>query len=273
MSTTFGRGFHARIGQPVDSLAYDRWTGRWSRPFVPSVLAAAKVRRGCRVLDVSTGTGEAAIAIRPVVGSSGSLVGVDISTAMLEAARQRLNDPMFCPVMADGESLPFKDESFDAVVCQLGLQFFPHPELGLAEFQRVLRQGGYAAVCVISTAERAPVWGIFADVLAGYLPEQRHVIQLSFSLADPKRLADIFSNAGFRDIRVERQRHEDSFDSFDDYWSPIEAGTGSIPQAYLALSDVDRSGVREEVRTRISKFETDGRLIMSVEMLIGRGCA
>jgi ubiquinone/menaquinone biosynthesis C-methylase UbiE len=98
MSTRFGRGFHARIGQPVDSSAYDRWTGRWSRPFVPSVLAAAKVRPGCRVLDVSTGTGEAAMGIRNAIGGSDPVFGADVSISMLEAARQRLSDPSFCPV-------------------------------------------------------------------------------------------------------------------------------------------------------------------------------
>jgi hypothetical protein len=60
-------------------------------------------------------------------------------------------------------------------------------------------------------------------------------------------------------------------ESFDDYWKPIEAGIGSIPQAYLALPEVDRRSVREEVRERLSQFESDGQLLMSVEMLIGSG--
>src|SRR5258708_1202786 len=60
MSTTFGAGFHAAPGKAVDASAYERWTGRWSRLFVPAVLAAAAVGPKCRVLDVSTGTGEAA---------------------------------------------------------------------------------------------------------------------------------------------------------------------------------------------------------------------
>jgi ubiquinone/menaquinone biosynthesis C-methylase UbiE len=273
MSTTFGPGFHTSAGQAVDALAYDRWIGRWSRSFVPAVLAAANIKRGHRVLDVSTGTGEAAMAILPVVGTAGSVIGADIASAMLEAARQRLNNSSFWPVSADGQALPFKDGSFDAVVCQLGLQFFPHPEVGLTEFHRVLRRGSCAAVCVISTPDRAPVWGILADVLSGHLPEQRHVIQLSFALADPRRLVDLLSAAGFHDIRVERRRHEDEFVSFEDYWNPIEAGTGSIPQAYLALAEADRGAVREEVRKRLSRFEVDGRLVMSVEMLIGSGRA
>ena len=123
----------------------------------------------------------------PIVGASGLVSGADISPAMVEAARDRLNDPSFWPVAADGQALPFADGSFDAVICQLGLQFFPDPALGLLEFRRVLHLGGYAAACVISTPDRAPMAGI-ADAISRFLPEQRNILYLSFALADPKRL-------------------------------------------------------------------------------------
>jgi ubiquinone/menaquinone biosynthesis C-methylase UbiE len=124
MNTNFGPGFHVAPGRAVDTSAYDRWTGRWSRLFVPAVLAAAEVGSGCRVLDVSTGTGEAGLIMLPIVGASGLVIGADISPAMLEAACNRLREPSFWPVAADGQALPFKDGSFDAVRCQPGLQFF-----------------------------------------------------------------------------------------------------------------------------------------------------
>ena len=137
MSTGYAPGLHVVSGQAVDASAYDRWVGRWSRLFVPSLLAAAQVSPDGVVLDVSTGTGEAALMALPIVGSSGMVVGADIAPEMLEAARIRLNAPLFRPVAADGQALPFKDDSFDAVICQLGLQFFPDPALGLLEFRRV----------------------------------------------------------------------------------------------------------------------------------------
>src|SRR5216683_2362266 len=121
MKASLAPGFHVAPGRAVDSAAYDRWTGQWSRLFVPGVLAAAGVRPGSRVLDVSTGTGEAALAIMPIIGSSGFLIGADIAPAMLEGARGRLNEPAFLPVAADGQALPFADASFDAVIYQLGL--------------------------------------------------------------------------------------------------------------------------------------------------------
>jgi ubiquinone/menaquinone biosynthesis C-methylase UbiE len=226
-------------GRAVDCWAYDGWVGRWSRLFVPTVLEAAEVKPGSRVLDVSTGTGEAASMVLPIVGPSGLVLGADISPAMLEAARDRLREPSFWPVAADGQVLPFRDSSFDTVTCQLGLQFFSDPAPGLKEFRRVLRIGGRAAVCVISTADRAPMWGILAQVLSRFVPEQKNIIDLSFSLADPKRLENLFASAGFRDIRAARHENKDVVEGFHEYWEPIEAGAGSLPQIYLALSEVD----------------------------------
>jgi ubiquinone/menaquinone biosynthesis C-methylase UbiE len=271
VSMTFGPGFHVAAGRAVDGSAYDRWTGRWSRLFVPAVLAAAEVAPSYRVLDVSTGTGEAALMSLPIVGISGLVIGVDISPAMLEAARDRLDEASFLPVAADGQSLPFKDGCFDAVTCQLGLQFFPDPTRGLVEFRRVLRAGGCVAACVISTPNRAPMWGILADTVARFLPQQREALHLSFALADPGRLESMLASAGFREIHVERETREATMESFDEYWDPIEAGVGSIPQAYLALAEEDRRSVRDEVKRRLAQFESEGKLRMSVEMFIGSG--
>jgi SAM-dependent methyltransferase len=273
MKTKLAPGFHVAPGRAVDASAYGQFVGQWSRLFVPLVLFAAGVQPGSRVLDVSTGTGEAALAIMPVIGSSGRLIGSDIAPAMLESARARLNDSAFLPVAADGQLLPFADGTFDAVVCQLGLQFFPKPDLGLAEFRRVLRSGGRTGICVISTPDRAPMWGILADVLGRFLPDQRSIVQLSFSLADPIRLEKLLIGAGFQEVRVERHSREGGFESFDEYWEPIQAGTGSIPQIYLTLSDAGRRAVRDEVRAKFAEFESGGRLHMSVDMLIGSGSA
>jgi ubiquinone/menaquinone biosynthesis C-methylase UbiE len=273
MSVNFGSGLHAAPGRAVDTLAYAQYIGRWSRLFVPAMLAAAEVAVGDRVLDVAAGSGEAAAMALPAVERTGGVVGADISWAMLHAARARLSSASFRPVVMDGQALAFRDASFDAVVCQLGLQFFPDPARGVMEFRRALRPRRWAAVCVISTPERAPMWGVLADVLSRYLPDQREALHLGFALADTARLERLFGAAGFRDIRVQREVRQGTVESFDEYWRPIEAGTGQIPQAYLALPESSRRAVREEVHARLSEFEVDGRLFMSVEMLIAAGQA
>jgi len=237
------------------------------------VVSAASIAPGSRVLDVSTGTGEAALGMLPIVGESGSVIGVDIAPAMVIAARSRLNDRSFVPIAADGQQLPFKSSSFDAAVCQLGLQFFPDPLRGLREFHRVLRDGCRAAVCVISTPDRAPMWGILADAISRYVPEQRDVLHLSFSLSDADRLKRMFLAAGFQSVRVERVRKQDTIDGFDEYWNPIEAGMGSIPQVYISLREAERIRVQQEVTNELSRFEANGKLVMEIEMLIAVGTA
>jgi ubiquinone/menaquinone biosynthesis C-methylase UbiE len=273
VKTNFAPGLHVATGQATNVSAYDRWVGRWSRLFVPAVISAAEVGPGRRVLDVSTGTGGAALMALPAVGACGLVIGADIAPAMLFGARDRLKDPSFYPVAADGQALPFKSGTFDAVICQLGLQFFPDPARGLAEFYRVLKHGCCAAVCVISTPDRAPMFGVLADVLSRFVPEQRDLLQLSFALADASRMEHMFASAGFRGVRVERAQHEDTIGSFDEYWDPIETGVGSQPQLYVALSEIDRRAVREEVESRLSPFLSNGHLMMSIEMLIGVGRA
>jgi uncharacterized protein YbaR (Trm112 family) len=165
----------------------------------------------------------------------------------------------------------FRDDCFDAVICQLGLQFFPDPAQGLSEFYRVLRPGRKASVCVISTPERASIAGPLAETLGRYLPEKRHIFMSSFSLSDSTRFEGLLRGAGFRNVSVVRDMRGTEAGSFKEYWDSVEAGIGSIPQSYLLLSEADRRAVREAVRAKLSKFEIDGALHLSVEMLIGSG--
>jgi SAM-dependent methyltransferase len=194
---------------------------------------------------------------------------------MISSAQVRLDTSLYGPVNADGQALPFKNGAFDAVVCQLGLQFFPEPALGLSEFRRVVRGGGMVAVCVNSTPDKQPMWGNLRDALDRFLtPEQRGVLELSWALADRERLGGMFTDAGFQDVQVERITREGTIDGFQDYWAPIEEGVGQIPQTYRALGEGDRRAVREEVHARLVQYETpDGKMTMPVEVLVGRGRA
>ena len=264
-------GLHVADGRHVDESTYDRYIGRWSRLFVPALCEAVGVDEDHKVLDVATGTGEAARVMLPMVGSSGVVVGVDISTAMVDAASSRLAGRPYFAVAGNAEVLPFASACFDIVVCQLGLMFFPNPALALAEWRRVVRADGRVAACVIASAERAPMWGILADVVSFHLPDMAEALHMSFRLGDADRLRRLFVDAGFHDVHVAPETRHGTIASFDDYWTPIEEGIGQIPQAYLTLSASTRQAVKAEVRARLSPFERDGEYTMSVEMLIASG--
>ena len=117
------------------------------------------------------------------------------------------------------------------------------------------------------------MWGILAEILSRYIPDQIQKLHLSFALGDAARLEQMFIEVGFRDVRVDRETREGIVGYFEEYWAPIEAGTGQMPQAYLALPERSRRAVRTNVRERLSQFESNGRYAMSAEMLIGTGCA
>jgi ubiquinone/menaquinone biosynthesis C-methylase UbiE len=75
---------------------------------------------------------------------------------MARQARERLGEARNASVLVtDAQALSFSDETFAAVICNLGLMFVTEPARGLSEFRRVLRPGGLAAVSVNTVPERS----------------------------------------------------------------------------------------------------------------------
>lgn len=127
---------------------YDRWAPVYDLVFGQvfekarkSAIAACEAIGG-RVLEVGIGTG---ISL-PYYTERCRIVGVDISAAMLEVARQRVTDLRMTNVerlaIMDVQNLEFADGSFDVVTAQYVVNTVPDPEAALDEFMRVLRPGG-----------------------------------------------------------------------------------------------------------------------------------
>lgn len=251
--------------------AYERFMGQWSRLWVPALLDAAGLERGQRVLDLATGTGAAAALAAARVAPAGRVVGVDISLPMLRAAAARLAGQPVTLAAMDAQGLACPDRAFDAVICQLGLMLIPDPARAAAECCRVLQPDGRLAVVVWSAIERAPLIGVLVEVLARHLPAQRDELARGFSLGEPGRLQALLERAGFRNVRVTRERRTLVMESFEDYWEPVAAGGGRLGQAYSSLPEETRRAVREEVRERMAPFRSGERLVMEAETLLGAG--
>jgi SAM-dependent methyltransferase len=189
---------------------------------------------------------------------------------MLEKARRNLDGLSVGVTVMDGQLLPCPDGSFDAVICQLGLMFFPDPAGGLAEFRRVLCAGGHVAVSVTPTPERS-LYGRAGLVIARYLPSRAEVLNRYFAIGDAGQLRALLHGAGFRDVEVKSERREIVFVSFDDYFRGLEQGAGLAGQEYVTLPDEARRAVREELQRSLAASEADGRLVIDMEVLIGGG--
>ena len=171
------------------ATGYDRAVGHMTQRLIPPLLRAARLAPGMRVLDIATGTGIAAEAAAEAVGPSGQVVAADISPAMVERARERLGGlPNVSFAVEDGQSLSFADGGFDAVLCNVGLMYFPDPARGLAEFRRVLRPGGRAAVSVNTTPERSMINRVLV-IIGRHRPSSAAEAARLFSLGDEGHLA------------------------------------------------------------------------------------
>jgi len=253
------------------AAVYDDFMGRWTRLYLPALLRAAALEPGQRVLDLATGTGEAALMAADTVGSTIRIVGVDVSLPMLRGARAKLGARPIGLAAMDGQVLACRDAAFDAVVCQLGLMFFPDPLAALRECRRVLRPGGCLAALVWATADRVPWFGILGEEAARHLSGRRAEIFQGVSLGDAERLARLFEDAGFHDVRLTTEKQSFVFDSFDTYWSHVESGAIRLGLMLRELPDDTRNAVRDEMRRRMASFQTRGRLELPTDARLASG--
>jgi ubiquinone/menaquinone biosynthesis C-methylase UbiE len=252
------------------SEGYDELFARATRLFIPALLRAARVAPGQAVLDVATGTGAAAGAAADLVGSSGSVVGGDISPTMLEAARRNLEGRPITLELLDGQALPFPDARFDAVICQLGLMFLPDPVRGLSEFRRVLRPEGSAAASVTTTPSRS-LFARIGAVIARHAPETAGALNRFFSIPDAARMRSLLVEAGLREIDVQTETRVIAFESFEAYFRGTEAGAGLVGQEYVRLPLQVRQRVRAEMRASLGLDRDDQPVEIEMDVLIGSG--
>src|ERR1700692_4858262 len=172
---------------------YDRAFAHVTAHFMPFLLRAAHVAPGMHVLDIATGTGLSAAAALAAVGPSGHVSAADVSPAMADKARARLaKAPNASVSVEDGQALSFADRSFDAVLCNLGLMFFPDPVRGLSEFRRVLRPSGRVAVSVNTVVERSYNHQINL-IIARHIPSLAEAVARTFALGEASRLTPLLN--------------------------------------------------------------------------------
>jgi ubiquinone/menaquinone biosynthesis C-methylase UbiE len=184
---------------------------RMFEPWAELLLDQLNLRSGEAVLDVACGPGTVTRRAALRVGASGSVMGCDLSPAMLDLARAKVAVDASAPIHylhCAADALNVADESFDVVTCQQGLQFFPDRPAALAEMRRALRPGGRLGIAVWADIKDCPPFAALAEALRSVLGDDVADTYEGgpWGFGDAESLARLVNDSGFANVEV--RRHE-----------------------------------------------------------------
>jgi SAM-dependent methyltransferase len=140
-------------------------------PYAADLVTRLASRSLGRVLEVAAGTGVVTRALASVLPGRVSIVATDLNQPMLDQASALGTTRPVEWRQADAMQLPFQDGTFDAVVCQFGVMFFPDKTQALSEARRVLRPGGVLVFNVWDRLEENEFADTVTAALASLFPE------------------------------------------------------------------------------------------------------
>jgi SAM-dependent methyltransferase len=215
----------------------------------PVLIRALALEPGLRVLDFGSGLGEPALAIAPLVAPRGTVLGVDLSRPMVDAARRRARSRGIGNVRFRVLDITRLDpeEQFDRVVARYGIMFPEDVEGLLVQLRRRLATGGRAAFAVWGPRERNPYFGIVAEAVRPLLAEpapppesQPHALRF----ADAGRLTRLMRRAGYKGVRAEGVLTPFVFQNGDQYADMVMDVSGSTRELIAGLSAAARKRFR-----------------------------
>jgi ubiquinone/menaquinone biosynthesis C-methylase UbiE len=273
-----------------EQAVIDRWSGvapYWDKyreiirqmfaPVTQALVEDAQIASGYAVLDVATGPGEPALSVAPLVGAQGKVVGVDPVPQMVAAARRAAEQGGFRNTqfdVASADDLPFRADTFDAVVSRFGAMFFPSPVDSVREMVRVLRPLRKLALGVWDLAERNPFFQTLSRVLDQSIdapPPEPNDLN-AFRFAAPGKLRDVVGEAGLLapserlltfTIRAPM--------SVADFWTLRCEMSETLREKIAMLSSDQLTEVKHRALDALREYSTDGGMSFPAQVLIVSG--
>jgi len=251
-------------------------------PISDQLIKSARISTGHTILDVATGTGQPALTIAKIVGQNGKVIGVDLSSEMIEIANEEaaslgLTNIVNFQVVKDESLSMFSDNTFDSVVCRNGLMFMPDPVKALKSFCRVLKPRGKASVTVWGSPDKSPVMGAVMNVVSTHVPDMRQSPPGTpggpFSIPSVDKLRDYFLKAGFSNFNAEKiEVTVAQTDTAEQFWQGMTEVTGFLVLLLSKLPDEKKMRIKNDVIDSLHKmFPSGGPIRFTGELILGTG--
>jgi SAM-dependent methyltransferase len=248
----------------------------WMEPATETMLAMAAVDAGARVLDMACGAGSQTLDAARRVGQQGSVVASDISEAMLQHVRENARAAgvtNVTTVAGAAEDLDVAADSFDAVICRLGLMLFVDPARALAAVRRALRPEAKVGAVVFTTPEANPFMAKPMQILLRHADKTPPSAGQPgvFSLGAPGVLAQVLDASGLvgieqrtLDVPLRIASAVEAFTMMKEAFGAYRAVISDRPQAV-------QDAAWAEVAETLTTFETAAGFVAPAEVLVVAG--
>lgn len=216
--------------------------------------------KGMNGIDIGTGRGAILFPLAEKIGTTGRVIGIDISSGMLRETDAELGQRGLTNAsvrLMDAEALDFADGAFDLATSGYAINFFPHPDRALAEIYRVLKPNGVLGL--VMHGERDTRWDWLAGLVrtglpTGFKPRR----SWGFSGINDTNIEAALAAAGFKNIQLSQETCDFSYRDEEDWWQGQLSNSARF--FWEEITPIDRERCKADAFAKLAEIKQQGEL-------------